>query len=160
LDEQKAFYDEVERIGQKVGTVTTKEGQVAVAPQHSSHGSDSSLMKNPRIKQVKTIEHSHSSSALLQKRKLPVGNAKHVQSPPSKRPKNGHEDRKPDVSNSSKNSSVQASQNVEDKPKKPLSAYIYFSQEFREIIRMKFPFLTVAQIMKAVSYRWSSLTKE
>ena len=26
LDEQKAFYDEVEKIGQKVGTVTTKEG--------------------------------------------------------------------------------------------------------------------------------------
>lgn len=26
LNEQRAFYDEVERIGQKVGTVTTKEG--------------------------------------------------------------------------------------------------------------------------------------
>jgi len=26
LKEQKAFYDEVEKIGQKVGTVTTKEG--------------------------------------------------------------------------------------------------------------------------------------
>lgn len=31
LSEQKAFYDEVEKIGQQVGTVTTKEGQVAVA---------------------------------------------------------------------------------------------------------------------------------
>lgn len=31
LEEQMAFYDEVEKIGQKVGTVTTKEGQVAVA---------------------------------------------------------------------------------------------------------------------------------
>lgn len=31
LNEQKAFYDEVEKIGQKVGTVTTKEGQVVVA---------------------------------------------------------------------------------------------------------------------------------
>jgi hypothetical protein len=31
LNEQKAFYDEVEKIGHKVGTVTTKEGQVAVA---------------------------------------------------------------------------------------------------------------------------------
>ena len=30
LKEQKSFYDEVEKIGQKVGTVTTKEGQVAV----------------------------------------------------------------------------------------------------------------------------------
>lgn len=26
LEEQKAFYDEVERIGQKVGTTTSKEG--------------------------------------------------------------------------------------------------------------------------------------
>lgn len=31
LKEQKEFYDEVEKIGQKVGTVTTKEGQVAIA---------------------------------------------------------------------------------------------------------------------------------
>jgi hypothetical protein len=54
----------------------------------------------------------------------------------------------------------QASQNPENKPKKPLSAYIYFSQEFREIIRQRFPFLTVAQIMKAVSYRWGQMTKE
>ena len=29
LDEQKAFYDEVERIGQQIGT-TQKDGQVAV----------------------------------------------------------------------------------------------------------------------------------
>lgn len=49
---------------------------------------------------------------------------------------------------------------TENKPKKPLSAYIYFSQEFREIIRARFPFLTVAQIMRAVSYRWSNLSKE
>ncbi len=31
LDEQKAFYDEVQRIGNEVGTVTTKEGQILVA---------------------------------------------------------------------------------------------------------------------------------
>jgi hypothetical protein len=59
-----------------------------------------------------------------------------------------------------KNMLSQQNQAVEDKPKKPLSAYIYFSQEFREIIRSKFPFLTVAQIMKAVSYRWQLLTKD
>lgn len=32
LTEQKAFYDEVEKIGKNVGTVTTKEGKVVVAP--------------------------------------------------------------------------------------------------------------------------------
>ena len=31
LQEQKAFYDEVERIGHERGTFTTKEGQVIVA---------------------------------------------------------------------------------------------------------------------------------
>lgn len=31
LNEQRAFYDEVEKIGLKHGTMTTKEGQVAVA---------------------------------------------------------------------------------------------------------------------------------
>ena len=31
LKEQKAFYDEVEKIGSKIGTITTREGQVGVA---------------------------------------------------------------------------------------------------------------------------------
>lgn len=35
LDEQKTFYDEVEKIGKEVGTVTTKEGQIIVA--HTQH---------------------------------------------------------------------------------------------------------------------------
>jgi len=33
LDEQRAFYDEVEKIGQKVGTMTSKDGLVSVAQQ-------------------------------------------------------------------------------------------------------------------------------
>jgi HMG (high mobility group) box len=32
LTEQRAFYDEVEKIGKNVGTVTTKEGKIIVAP--------------------------------------------------------------------------------------------------------------------------------
>ena len=31
LTEQRAFYDEVEKIGKDVGTVTTKDGKVVVA---------------------------------------------------------------------------------------------------------------------------------
>ena len=31
LDEQRAFYDEVEQIGKDIGTTTTKEGKVVVA---------------------------------------------------------------------------------------------------------------------------------
>lgn len=45
-------------------------------------------------------------------------------------------------------------------PRKPLSAYVYFSQEFREIIRTRFSFLSSAQVMKAVSFKWQSLSKE
>ncbi len=48
LDEQKAFYDEVEKIGKNVGTVTTKEGKVVVASTVSASTSvisDSSASK-------------------------------------------------------------------------------------------------------------------
>ena len=45
-------------------------------------------------------------------------------------------------------------------PKKPLSAYIYFSQETREQIKKENPKMQVSNIMKEVSNRWSSMTKE
>ena len=44
-------------------------------------------------------------------------------------------------------------------PKKPLSAYIYFSQEVREVIKKENPSLPVAEIMKEVSNRWAAMTK-
>lgn len=47
LTEQKAFYDEVEKIGKNVGTVTTKEGKVIVAPP-----------SNPEIEQPKEVKKS------------------------------------------------------------------------------------------------------
>lgn len=37
---------------------------------------------------------------------------------------------------------------------------MFFSQEFKEIIRQRFPFLNVTQIMNAVKYRWNSLNKQ
>lgn len=45
-------------------------------------------------------------------------------------------------------------------PKKPLSAYIYFSQEMREQIKKENPKMPVASIMKEVSNRWSAMSKE
>lgn len=45
-------------------------------------------------------------------------------------------------------------------PKKPLSAYIYFSQEMREQIKKEHPKMPVAQIMKEVSNRWSAMSKK
>ena len=44
-------------------------------------------------------------------------------------------------------------------PKKPLSAYIYFSQEVREVIKKENPSLPVAEIMKEVSTRWAAMSK-
>lgn len=67
------------------------------------------------------------------------------------------------ISLQSQHSHAMASQNsgnADNKPKKPLSGYIYFSQEFREIIRQRFPFLNSRQIMKAVSFKWQRLSKE
>ncbi len=45
LTEQKAFYDEVEKIGKNVGTVTTKEGKVIVAPSVSQETSQPKDLK-------------------------------------------------------------------------------------------------------------------
>lgn len=45
-------------------------------------------------------------------------------------------------------------------PKKPLSAYIYFSQETREQIKRENPKMPVSQIMKEVSNKWSEMSKE
>ncbi len=47
LTEQRAFYDEVEKIGKNVGTVTTKEGKVVVA---SSVVQESGIKENKKVK--------------------------------------------------------------------------------------------------------------
>jgi hypothetical protein len=44
--------------------------------------------------------------------------------------------------------------------RKPQSAFAIFSTEFKEILRQRFPFLTMAQILKAVQFKWSKLTKD
>lgn len=49
LNEQRAFYDEVERIGQKVGTVTTKEGQVTVATNYLTNTDQFGNKLKPKI---------------------------------------------------------------------------------------------------------------
>ena len=44
LEEQKTFYDEVEKIGSQFGTITTKEGQIIVAPNQLASTSSSNLL--------------------------------------------------------------------------------------------------------------------
>jgi len=46
------------------------------------------------------------------------------------------------------------------RPKKPLSAYIYFSQEFRERLKTEHPDWTGQEIMKKVSHTWQHMSKE
>jgi len=45
-------------------------------------------------------------------------------------------------------------------PKKPLSAYIYFSQVMREQIKKENPKMPVTSIMKEVTNRWSVMTDQ
>jgi len=52
LTEQKAFYDEVEKIGKNVGTVTTKEGKVVVAPSVSQDQTVVKEVKKPQKEKV------------------------------------------------------------------------------------------------------------
>lgn len=53
LEEQKEFYDEVEKIGHRVGTVTTKEGQITVAASQSGSSNDNLINKNLRNRTLK-----------------------------------------------------------------------------------------------------------
>lgn len=46
------------------------------------------------------------------------------------------------------------------RPKKPLSAYIYFSQEYREMLKEEHPNWTSNDIMKHVSSKWSHMDKD
>jgi hypothetical protein len=52
LTEQRQFYDEVEQIGNRVGTVTTKEGQIIVAP-NQSQNTDATLRQALKLKSLK-----------------------------------------------------------------------------------------------------------
>lgn len=45
------------------------------------------------------------------------------------------------------------------RPKKPLSAYIYFSQEYREKLKEQHPEWCSNDIMKSVSTRWQQMEK-
>lgn len=46
------------------------------------------------------------------------------------------------------------------RPKKPLSAYIYFSQEYREKLKEQHPDWSSHEIMKHVSAKWSHMDKD
>jgi hypothetical protein len=46
------------------------------------------------------------------------------------------------------------------RPKKPLSAYIYFSQEFREKLKSEHTDLSSNDIMKQVSTKWAHMDKD
>lgn len=45
-------------------------------------------------------------------------------------------------------------------PKKPLSAYIYFSQEHREVLKKRHPQWSSTEVMKRVSVAWAHMRKE
>lgn len=81
LTEQRAFYDEVEKIGKNVGTVTTKEGKVVVAPSVSQ---DQSSTKEPKKTLKEKLQNgnqdvgSTSADGELGKRKAANNNTSHT----------------------------------------------------------------------------------
>lgn len=87
-----------------------------------------------------------------------------LQEPQTKRQRTGpHDDKSYDGGSSTKANMSNLSQNQaagDLRPKKPLSAFVFFSQEFREILRQRFPFLTVNQVLKAVNFKWANMNKE
>ena len=46
------------------------------------------------------------------------------------------------------------------RPKKPLSAYIFFSQEVRDKMKAEHPEWNSTEIMKHVSSKWQHMSKE
>jgi hypothetical protein len=46
------------------------------------------------------------------------------------------------------------------RPKKPLSAYIYFSQEYREKLKEQHPEWSSNEIMRHVSAKWSHMDRK
>jgi hypothetical protein len=46
------------------------------------------------------------------------------------------------------------------RPKKPLSAYIYFSQDYREKLKELHPEWSSNEIMRHVSAKWSHMSKQ
>lgn len=82
LTEQRAFYDEVEQIGKNVGTITTKEGKIIVAP---SLTMDQSLTTKEVKKSLKEKLQSGDSDVVgpnadseLGKRKVASNNVSHT----------------------------------------------------------------------------------
>lgn len=65
LTEQRAFYDEVEKIGKSVGTVTTKEGKIVVASTQSGNA-------EPLLK--KSGKPSEEESQLIKRKQLTNNN--------------------------------------------------------------------------------------
>ena len=45
-------------------------------------------------------------------------------------------------------------------PKRPLSAYMIFAKDVRNILKKKMPHCTLSDVMKAVSMDWVKLNKE
>lgn len=62
LEEQKEFYDEVEKIGLRVGTTTSREGHVIVATATPTPHGDSLMNKNNKMKLQKANLNENSAS--------------------------------------------------------------------------------------------------
>ncbi len=114
LTEQRAFYDEVEKIGKSVGTVTTKEGKIVVASTQPA-----AAPTEPLIIKKKSEE---DSQLIKRKSAPPTATGENT-----KRLKTSESANETGVSITLAWQGSSQTGQTDVKPKKPLSAYIYFS---------------------------------
>ncbi|TNV85032.1 hypothetical protein FGO68_gene4044 [Halteria grandinella] len=158
LDDQRAYYDEVQKIGQQNGTVKTKDGHVLVA--HTQH--DPNLAKGKTKKQLAKLEAAAAENhivPLLDKRK---SENQAQQEEPNRRLKleEKKDDPKSSVLLQAATTVVQQQHQIQQQTRKPISAYAFFSKQFRDIVRLRLPYVSPIALIKGVTYKWKSLSKE
>eukprot|EP00347_Sterkiella_histriomuscorum_P011021 403374052 len=168
LNEQKAYYDEVEKVGLAVGTTTNKEGMIVVSSQNKTYQPKSLFCQKNVLKAC--TNPNEEMQSLLQKRKLSINNQQTNNQLLSafKRIKteemNQYTNLQPQqqITNSRKGIICTESyqQQFDGKPIKPQQSVGFFTQALRNALRQKYPFLNDAQICKAVSYRWNQLSDQ
>ncbi|CDW77225.1 UNKNOWN [Stylonychia lemnae] len=182
LCEQKAFYDEVEKVGQTLGTTINEEGQVTIAStkcQLQRHNKKNILNQDLKQHQgeMSILQKRNSSDVTSQTQKLGnitkrqktgiicQGSAKKLKDIKGFNSAPQQEDQ--DVDSCAKYQiGCQKTQIIrtislvnENKPRRPKTAQIYFQEEFRETIKRRLPFLTEAQITGAINFRWENLSQ-
>lgn len=135
LNDQRAYYDEVQKIGQQNGTIKTKDGVVLVA--HTQH--DPAQTKGKAKKQAAKAD-PEVITPLLDKRK---SESQVPQEAPIKRVKSEEKKEEPAkppsvLIQAATTVAQQTQQAASPNVRKPITAYAFFSKQLREIVRLRY----------------------